>query len=1405
MLINSFAIDRFGLLAEQEVADLSPGLNVFLGSNEAGKSTCLRFFRSMLFGYKRGNRSLDPMPLAGRALAGGSLALHGDTLGPLLLTRRPGAHGGQLSLSGPDGKSLSDTDLHALFGGMGAEVYDAVFAFSLKTLSDFSSLSGDKVRHALHGAAFGYVQSPATVLKILDERMKELLKEGKGQAAANLALRELDELRAELQARTPDLTAYAEARQRVLELEAGLAPLRQERDETRQALGRARRRLGLWQDWRELGESEAALAALPFDPDRPRPDPEAGPGLDALLARLEERRLALDEADQACLRLSAEHEALLAEAPDWEAPALLPLLRGLKEEKEARLAGAEQLPGLALERARLEEAQTEALALLGLDPGRPLPLPSLARREEMLQLGRELLLRGRALEESQSLCARLEEEMAEAAAADGASGLAGTAGPAGPGDSPPAGPPLPDAEGKNAVAAALITAKKALAALPLARSQLEAANEAALAARQAVQPQWNAADLLHFAAHENQAAALVRCGQDLAEALAVHERQKAREQDAARGSQEARQARALADAALQALAAAPGPDLLDERREQLRQHEGLDAALAAARTDMAALRARLAQATEALAAPGPSPAKEAARPGRLRLLSRKALFPTGLHLLLLGLSLSLGGLLGALPALLYSGLGLVFCALALFLIAPNCDLASQQACAQAAAGQDPLTALLLAVEDRCRSLETAQASLLAEMAGWLPQSDGQPDCAAAAALLRTWSLDLLRREEAQKAASLAGQALDAAKRDQAGALADLQEALAALERRRGAWRDALSALNLDPETAPGGVEALLQAARSAMLLGERAAEAAQSCAAALEEVRSCLRLAASEAWFATRLQASSDAAAALISWQAVAGAGPLPDKGPGQDAEQQPWPPEAEALAALELLSQALTDLAGQEAEQREQERLASVQAERDAARSRLVLRLERALAERDAARAEHERARLAWQEMLPGLGLDPALGPESANQALKELQAAAARARDLALLEERRAAIRQALAAFAAKVEDLARRAALPAPAAGPDSHASFEAEALTNPEAFAGPEAEAAFAAALPRLELLAERIERAAEKADLAGRVKGQLALKNGERERTLAAVQAAQAELTALLEASGCATAKELRAALVLAGQRQALETRRQTLLKNLGRAAEEEGIALAGFLASLQGASLNALAEEESALEARNRELEEGFGALSESLGRARQRLETLAGEEGTGMLRQREAQIKARLRAISRQWAVPALAREFLLRAKRRFEEEGHEGVIRFAGDIFADVTGGAYSGIAALEDGAFAAVNRAGERRDPESQLSRGTREQLYLALRLAYVQNHASRAESLPLIMDDILVNFDPERARAMAGVLAAFSGRNQLLFFTCHPDQAEMLVSAAGQKPCPLPRLFTVKRGRIDRQTI
>lgn len=179
MYIQSFHIDGFGIFADVQVDNLPPGLTVFLGENEAGKSTCLEFLRTMLVGYpnarSREARRIPP-PLRG-GQPGGSLHLISEDQGEIRLTRRPGQDGGVLTLSNAEGDPLESTLLQQLLFGINRDVYRNVFGFSLNELQTFESLSGDGVRNALYGASFGAgLRSPVEALRDLDGRKDALFR-----------------------------------------------------------------------------------------------------------------------------------------------------------------------------------------------------------------------------------------------------------------------------------------------------------------------------------------------------------------------------------------------------------------------------------------------------------------------------------------------------------------------------------------------------------------------------------------------------------------------------------------------------------------------------------------------------------------------------------------------------------------------------------------------------------------------------------------------------------------------------------------------------------------------------------------------------------------------------------------------------------------------------------------------------------------------------------------------------------------------------------------------------------------------------------------------------------------------------------------------------------------------------
>ena len=75
-------------------------------------------------------------------------------------------------------------------------------------------------------------------------------------------------------------------------------------------------------------------------------------------------------------------------------------------------------------------------------------------------------------------------------------------------------------------------------------------------------------------------------------------------------------------------------------------------------------------------------------------------------------------------------------------------------------------------------------------------------------------------------------------------------------------------------------------------------------------------------------------------------------------------------------------------------------------------------------------------------------------------------------------------------------------------------------------------------------------------------------------------------------------------------------------------------------------------------------------------------------------------------------------------------------------------------------------------------SLLSRGTAEQLYLAMRLALVREYANHVDPLPVVFDDIFVNFDPARSRTSLKAVSELCATHQVLLFTCHPHLVQQV---------------------------
>jgi uncharacterized protein YhaN len=91
---------------------------------------------------------------------------------------------------------------------------------------------------------------------------------------------------------------------------------------------------------------------------------------------------------------------------------------------------------------------------------------------------------------------------------------------------------------------------------------------------------------------------------------------------------------------------------------------------------------------------------------------------------------------------------------------------------------------------------------------------------------------------------------------------------------------------------------------------------------------------------------------------------------------------------------------------------------------------------------------------------------------------------------------------------------------------------------------------------------------------------------------------------------------------------------------------------------------------------------------------------------------------------------------------------------------------------------------------------MSDGARDQLFFALRLAYIEDHCARIGTCPVILDDVLMAFDNDRAVAALQVLSELAKRTQVLLFTHHLHHVELACQVLDKDRFTVHRLAVVQ---------
>ncbi|MGD6965432.1 AAA family ATPase [Rossellomorea vietnamensis] len=261
-----------------------------------------------------------------------------------------------------------------------------------------------------------------------------------------------------------------------------------------------------------------------------------------------------------------------------------------------------------------------------------------------------------------------------------------------------------------------------------------------------------------------------------------------------------------------------------------------------------------------------------------------------------------------------------------------------------------------------------------------------------------------------------------------------------------------------------------------------------------------------------------------------------------------------------------------------------------------------------------------------------------------------------------------------------------------------------------------------------------------------------------------------ELKELLAAAGAETEEEFRHRAELKNERKSLEQQEKILFNRLGGKLIQEF--------NLQKEKSHELSKIKSSLKEEIADLKQKTHKENESLAEMVYEISVLEeGESYTRLLYKYHEQ-KAELNELSREWMKFSLARSALNKTMEEYKKEKLPKVIETAEKYFQLLTNGEYHKIRSNKEKYFTIERKDGVTFTPD-ELSQGTKEQLYIAIRFALVRI-LKDVHSMPVIIDDGFVNFDEKRTEAVLRLMKEFKGEIQVLFFTCHSHIVRKLES-------------------------
>ncbi len=268
-----------------------------------------------------------------------------------------------------------------------------------------------------------------------------------------------------------------------------------------------------------------------------------------------------------------------------------------------------------------------------------------------------------------------------------------------------------------------------------------------------------------------------------------------------------------------------------------------------------------------------------------------------------------------------------------------------------------------------------------------------------------------------------------------------------------------------------------------------------------------------------------------------------------------------------------------------------------------------------------------------------------------------------------------------------------------------------------------------------------------------------------------VEVQQAGLSPLLERAGVDSLAALHDAIAKSDTQRLLSRAIDEAKRGLANGGD--GLSKEQLESEVDSADLATVTVSVNANMARTSELFEKQKQLSADLQRAKDRLEKFAGSGDAASWEARRQEALAKMSDAIERYIKVATASHLLKWSIERYRETKQGPMLRRAAAIFSKLTLGSFESLTIDTDHEPPLLQgkRAGGGFVGVAGMSDGTRDQLYLALRLAALDMHLDHAHALPFIADDLVINYDDRRSRAAVEALGELSRKTQVVFLTHH----------------------------------